>query len=54
MEVSGQLDILAALPREDSPATDWGGGPMGPRTGLGMVAERKSSAQAGNRIIVTA
>jgi hypothetical protein len=42
MEVSGQLHVLATLPRGDrTPGTHWIGGWVGPRASLDAVAKRK-------------
>ena len=42
MEVSGQLDLQAALPTEKNAITHKIGGWVGPRAGLDVLEERKN------------
>jgi hypothetical protein len=43
MEVSGQLNAPAALPRRKSPGTHWRGGRVGPIAGRDAVEKWKTS-----------
>jgi hypothetical protein len=53
MEVSGQLDAPAAIPRGDgAPGTHWLKGWVGPTAGLDAVEKRKFLVRVGDGTIV--